>query len=152
RFEDVLHALHDNGTFVNRDGVSLASGDPAKVGRTLIASDDPVHHQLRSAISAHFTPRAVARFEPKVRELVDAHLDAFAGRGSCELMAEFAIPVPIIVVGALLGIRPEARAQSRVWADDLVHQDPTRPETITAAKEASAAIAVYFGEVIESRR
>jgi len=94
----------------------------------------------------------VARFEPRVRELVDAHVDAFAGRGSCELMAEFAIPVPIIVVGDLLGVRPADRAQFRLWADDLVHQDPTRPETIDAAKAASAAIAAYFGEVIEDRR
>jgi cytochrome P450 len=152
RFDDVLRALHDTDVFVSGEGVSLAAGDPAKVGRTLIGSDDPLHHQLRSAISAHFTPRAVARFEPRVRELVDAHLDAFAGRGSCELMAEFAIPIPIIVVGDLLGVRPADRMQFRLWADDLVHQDPTRPETITAAKEAGAAIAAYFGEVIEDRR
>ncbi len=152
RFEDVLRALHDHAVFISGEGVSLAAGDPAKVGRTLIGSDDPVHHQLRSAISAHFTPRAVARFEPRVRELVDAHVGAFAERGSCELMAEFAIPVPIIVVGDLLGVRPEDRAQFRLWADDLVHQDPTRPSTIEAAKAASAAIAAYFREVIEDRR
>jgi len=152
RFEDVLRALHDAGVFISGEGVSLAAGDPAKVGRTLIGSDDPVHHQLRSTISAYFTPRAVGRFEPRVRELVDAHVDAFADNGSCELMAEFAIPVPIIVVGDLLGVRPEDRHQFRLWADDLVHQDPTRPETITAAQEAGAAIAAYFGEVIESRR
>jgi cytochrome P450 len=152
RFEDVLHALHDAGTFVSGEGVSLAAGDPAKVGRTLIGTDDPVHHQLRSTISAYFTPRAVARFEPRVRELVESHVDAFAERGSCELMAEFAIPVPIIVVGDLLGVRPEDRGQFRLWADDLVHQDPTRPDTITAAQEAGAAIAAYFGEVIEARR
>jgi cytochrome P450 len=152
RFEDVLRALHDDTVFISGEGVSLAAGDPAKVGRTLIGSDDPVHHQLRSAISAYFTPRAVARFEPRVRGLVESHVDAFAERGSCELMAEFAIPVPVIVVGDLLGVRPEDRAQFRLWADDLVHQDPTRPETIVAAKEASAAIAAYFGEVIEARR
>src|SRR4029077_2808746 len=152
RFEDVLRALHDSTVFVSGEGVSLAAGDPATVGRTLISSDDPVHHQLRSAISAHFTPRAVARFEPRVRELVDAHVDAFAGQGSCELMAEVAIPVPIMVVGDLLGIRPEDRAQFRVWADDLVHQDPTRPETIAAAQQAGGAIATYFGEVISARR
>src|SRR5579871_4962941 len=89
RFEDVLRALHDTTVFISSAGVSLAAGDPARVGRTLIASDDPVHHQLRSAISAHFTPRAVARFEPRVRELVSSFVDAFAARGSCELMEEF---------------------------------------------------------------
>jgi len=152
RFDDVLRALHDDERFVSGQGVSLTPGPPTRAGRTLIATDDPVHGQLRSAISAHFTPRAVARFEPRVRALVAEHLDAFVGRGSCELMGEFAIPVPIIVVGDLLGVRPEDRLQFRVWADDLVHQDPTRPETIAPARAAAAAIGTYFSSVIEERR
>src|ERR1700747_2642889 len=66
-------------------------------------------------------------------------------------MAELPVPVPIVVVAALLAVRPADRAQFRLWADDLVHQDPTRPETITAAKEASAGIGAYFREGIEDR-
>ena len=81
-----------------RPRVSLSPGPPTRAGRTLIATDNPVHGQLRSAISAFFPPRAVARFEPRVRALVTEHLDAFSERGACELMREFAIPVPIIVV------------------------------------------------------
>jgi len=151
RFEDVLRALHDTEVFVNGQGVSLA-GEATQAGRTLISSDDPVHHQLRSAISAHFTPRAVSAFEPKVRAIVTEHLDAIAGKEGCELMAEFAIPIPIIVVGDLLGVRPEDRGQFREWADDLVHQDQSRPETVKLAHEAAAAIGRYFTEVIEDRR
>jgi len=152
RFQDVLRALHDDTCFVSGQGVSLSPGPPTRAGRTLIATDNPVHGQLRSAISAFFTPRAVARFEPRVRALVTEHLDAFSERGACELMREFAIPVPIIVVGDLLGVDAGDRQQFREWADDLVHQDPTRPETLAPAREAAAAIGRYFTSVIERRR
>ena len=132
--------------------MSLSAGDPTKAGRTLISSDNPVHAQLRSAISAHFTPRSVARFEPRVRAIAREHVARFAGRGSCELMSELAIPVPIIVIGDLLGVMPEDRAEFRGWADDLVHQDPLRPETGLAAKAAAAAIGEYFTRVVAERR
>jgi cytochrome P450 len=152
RFADVLQVLHDGRRFVSGQGVSLDAGDPTKVGRTLISSDDPVHAQLRSAISAHFTPRAVSQFEPRVRAIAREHLDGFAARGSSELMSELAIPVPIIVVGDLLGVRPEDRAQFRTWADALVQQDSLRPETGLAAKAAAVAIGEYFAGVIAERR
>jgi cytochrome P450 len=151
RFEDVIRALHDNRVFISGQGINL---NPAQTsaGRTLISTDNPVHHQLRSAISAYFTPRAVSVFEPRVRALVTERLDAFAHQGGCELMADFAIPIPVIVVGDLLGVRPEDRAQFREWADVLVHQDPSRPSTTEPAKEAAAAIGSYFTAVIEDRR
>jgi cytochrome P450 len=151
RFEDVLTALHDTEVFVNGQGVSLA-GEATQAGRTLISTDNPVHHQLRSAISAYFTPRAVSGFEPRVRAIATEHLDALAGRDGCDLMADYAIPIPIIVVGDLLGVRPEDRHQFREWADDLVHQDPARPDTVRLAHEAAAAIGRYFTAVIEDRR
>jgi cytochrome P450 len=152
RFADVLQVLHDSRRFVSGQGVSLDAGDPTKVGRTLISSDDPVHAQLRSAISAHFTPRSVSSFEPRVRDIVGEHLDGFAARGTCELMSELAIPVPIIVIGDLLGVRPEDRVRFRTWADDLVQQDSLRPETGLAAKAAAVAIGEYFAGVIAERR
>jgi cytochrome P450 len=151
RFDDVLRALHDD-RFVSGQGVSLTPGPPTRAGRTLIATDNPVHAEMRSAISGFFTPRAVARFEPRVRALVTEYLDAFTERGTCELMHDFAIPIPVIVVGDLLGVRAEDRQQFREWADDLVHQDPTRPATIAPAREAAAAIGRYFTAVIEERR
>ncbi len=126
RFADVLQVVHDERRFVSGQGVSLSAGDPTKAGRTLISSDNPVHAQLRSAISAHFTPRAVSRFEPRVRAIAREHLDGFAARGSCELMSELAIPVPIIVIGDLLGVRPEDRSQFRTWADDARNCSRTR--------------------------
>ena len=152
RFDDVLTAVHDHDTFVSGQGISVTPGRDTQPAPTLIAMDNPLHDELRTAVSRKFTPRAIKDFEPVVRELAQEHVDAFVDRGSCELMHELAIPLPMIVVGDLLGVRPEDRTQFREWADTLVHQDPRRPETLAPARDAGAALGQYFAGVIEDRR
>jgi cytochrome P450 len=152
RFEDVLRAVHDHDTFVSGQGINLTPSNESSPARTLISIDNPVHDELRSVVSRLFTPKAMERFDARVRVLAREHVDAFATRGSCELMHELAIPLPIIVVGDLLGVRPEDRMQFREWADALVHQDVSRPETLEPARLAGAAIGAYFLDVIERRR
>jgi cytochrome P450 len=152
RFDDVLTAVHDHETFVSGQGISVRPGRDTQPAPTLIAMDNPLHDELRTAVSRKFTPRAIKEFEPIVRALAAEHVDAFVDRGSCELMHELAIPLPMIVVGDLLGVRPEDRAQFREWADALVHQDPRRPETLEPARAAGGALGQYFAGVIEARR
>ena len=152
RFDDVLTAVHDHDTFISGQGISVTPGRDTQPAPTLIAMDNPLHDELRTAVSRKFTPRAIKDFEPVVRELAQEHVDAFVDRGSCELMHELAIPLPMIVVGDLLGVRPEDRTQFREWADTLVHQDPRRPETLAPARDAGAALGQYFAGVIEDRR
>jgi len=152
RFDDVLTAVHDHETFVSGQGISVMHGRDTQPAPTLIAMDNPLHDELRTAVSRKFTPRAIKEFEPIVRALATEHVDAFVDRGSCELMHELAIPVPMIVVGDLLGVRPEDRTQFREWADALVHQDPRRPETLEPARAAGGALGQYFAGVIEDRR
>jgi cytochrome P450 len=152
RFEDVLTAVHDHDTFVSGQGISVTPGRETQPAPTLIAMDNPLHDELRTAVSRKFTPRAIKEFEPIVRALAREHVDEFVDRGTCELMHELAIPLPMIVVGDLLGVRPEDRAQFREWADVLVHQDPRRPETLEPARAAGGALGQYFAGVIEDRR
>ena len=152
RFGDVLTAVHDHEAFVSGQGISVTPGRDTQPAPTLISMDNPVHDELRTAVSRKFTPRAIKEFEPIVRALATEHIDAFVERGSCELMHELAIPLPMIVVGDLLGVRPEDRAQFREWADTLVHQEPRRPETLEPARAAGGALGEYFAGVIEDRR
>ena len=152
RFDDVLAAVHDHETFVSGEGISVTPGRGTQPAPTLIAMDNPLHDELRTAVSRKFTPRAIRDFEPIVRELAREHVDRFVDRGSCELMHELAIPLPMIVVGDLLGVRAEDRDQFREWADALVHQDPRRPDTIAPAKHAGTELGKYFAAVIEDRR
>jgi cytochrome P450 len=67
-------------------------------------------------------------------------------------MSELAIPVPILVIGDLLGVPADDRHRFREWADALVHLNPARPETVGAARAAGMEIGRYFMAVIDDRR
>ena len=60
----------------------------------LLALDGADHVRRRKLGSRAFTPRAVERLRRAMRSLTEELIDGFAGRGSCEFMAEFAKPPP----------------------------------------------------------
>ncbi len=151
RWTDVLAAASDAQLFTSAQGIDIGHSG-ANPARNIFTLENPEHDQLRAVVSKRFTPRAIAAFEPRVRALAREHLDAFISRGSCELMEELAIPLPIIVVGDLLGVEPAQRAQFREWADTLVHQDARDADTVERAKEAGLAVAGYFGSAVADRQ
>lgn len=150
-FADVHAAASDAVRFTSSQGIDIgrSRSNPA---RNIFTLDNPEHDQLRSVVSRRFTPRAISAFEPRIRALAREHLAAFIERGSCELMADLAIPLPIIVVGDLLGVPAADRLQFREWADTLVHQDAREPASVERAREAGLAVAGFFAAAVEARR
>ena len=104
-----------------------------------------------------FTPRTVEELHPRVRQLVDQHLDDVAARGTGEmdLIADLAFPLPFVVISEMLGI-PEGRDRNllREWSGAVVKTfDPilTREEQL-AAFDAIDGIVAYVNETIEWKR
>jgi cytochrome P450 len=151
RFEDVLTAAHDPARFCSGQGITL-EGQARGPFPNLITLDDPRHGELRKLVARGFTARPVSAFEGRVRDLAGSLIDDFAGDGSVELVAALTGPLPMIVVGDLIGVDPDDRERFRAWADALVHQDVRRPETVQAGREAGAAIGEYFAGIIAERR
>ncbi|MEV5953592.1 cytochrome P450 [Streptomyces sp. NPDC051987] len=82
----------------------------------LLNIDPPDHTRLRRLVSKAFTPRRVAEFAPRVRELTDRLIDGFAADGSADLIHEFAFPLPIYAICDLLGVPREDQDDFRDWA------------------------------------
>jgi cytochrome P450 len=71
----------------------------------LLAFDPPEHTRLRKMLTPEFTLRRMRRLEPRIREIVDEHLDAMERTGPpADLVADFALPVPSLVICELLGV------------------------------------------------
>src|SRR5919108_3746485 len=141
RFEDVRAAALDWQTF------SAVTAE-AKILRPIINDmDPPLHGERRANLSRAFTPRRVAGLEPRVRQIARSLIDAFADRGSCDLVAEFAALLPSQVMGELIGI-PDARLdECRAITDAVMRIEG--PEGNVSPVEQSDAI---FGELIAERR
>jgi cytochrome P450 len=155
RHADVLGAFRDWSTFSNRNGVSLdldAFHPQAETTMSFLAMDPPRHDRLRALVSSGFTPRRVQALEPRVRALAEGYLDAFAERGACDFIAEFAGRLPMDVVSELLGVPEADRATLRRWADLVVHREEGVRGLPPAAAESALRMLAYFTEMLADRR
>jgi cytochrome P450 len=85
-----------------------------------IAFDPPEHTRYRRILQPFVGPRQAARWQPKVRMLVGTLIDAFVGRGHCDLVAELAVPLPAEVFLSLFGLPMEDRDRLIAWKEGLL--------------------------------
>ena len=81
----------------------------------------PEHTRLRGFIAQAFTPRRVATLEPQIRELAETMIDAFADRGTIDLVAALTYELPALVIFRLLGIPDEDVPRVKEWAASRVY-------------------------------
>ncbi|MFF4852807.1 cytochrome P450 [Streptomyces sp. NPDC001194] len=71
----------------------------------LLGVDDPEHNVQRRMLIPSFTLKRTAALRPAIQETVDRLIDEMVARGpSAELVSDFALPVPSMVICALLGV------------------------------------------------
>ncbi len=125
RHEDVKAVLSDHERFSNSrppgftlPGAPEMSEDELASARAgnLLGLDPPEHQRLRRMLTAEFTIRRMKRLEPRIVEIVDSRLDAMTAAGPpSDLVADFALPIPSLVICELLGVPYEDR-------DDFQHR------------------------------
>jgi cytochrome P450 family 142 subfamily A polypeptide 1 len=149
RYEDVVHVSKSPQVFCNRFGVTRED-----TPISIITLDDPRHSQLRRLISRGFTPRMVATLERRIEEVTTASIDAIANDGRCDFAGDLAVPLPLMVIAEMIGIRPQDREVFHEWSDAMIlaasQQD--RPEIINAATDAYLAYTTYLQEIFAERR
>ena len=87
-----------------------------------------------------------------MRDLAQTMLAELAATPGADLVAGLTGPLPMTVVGDLIGVAPGERVQFREWADAIVHQDVDRPETVAAGRAAAGAVVEHFRGIIAARR
>lgn len=140
-------------------GWAQAAGDGAEavlevLGKVLLFTDDPEHARLRGLVAKAFTPRAVEALRARVSTLVDELLDDIEQRGSTELMADFAFPLPVTVIAELLGVPPADRGLFREHIPKLTPllEFDLDASAMEGALGALGVFAGYFGPLFEERR
>ena len=135
-YDGVKRALTDHEAFS-----SMVSPPPSKPSQWLIFMDAERHTKLRALVSRAFTPRAVAALEPRIRQISRGLLDRALHRGEMELMAEFSIPLPLMVIAEMLGAPVDDWPTFRRWGDGLL----VLIQTLNNAAAAEQAAATFYG-------
>ncbi|MBF6212101.1 cytochrome P450 [Nocardia puris] len=124
------------------------------VPRVLLTSDPPEHTMLRRKVSRAFTPRVIAAWEPRIREIADRIVDELAARGEgapVDLVGDLASPLPTVVIAEMMGIPAERHADFKRWSDNLVDGLLTGASPVRLVSSA-LAISWYFARIVRRRR
>jgi cytochrome P450 len=79
------------------------------ITRHMLNQDGPDHTRLRTLVHKAFTPNLIEQLRSRVQSVCDELLDELATGGRMELMSGYALPLPLTVIGELLGIPSEIR-------------------------------------------
>jgi cytochrome P450 len=82
--------------------------------------DRPEHTAMRRVVHGYFTPTYVASWRPLVQSAITDLLDAAEEKGSMDVMADFATPLPVLVIARLMGIPEADRPFIRQWTTKML--------------------------------
>ena len=151
-YQAIIDAERNPELFSNTGGIR-----PDQPGMPyMIDMDDPAHLLRRKLVNAGFTRKRVTEKEPSIARLCDTLIDAVCERGECDFVRDIAAPLPMAVIGDMLGVLPEERGLLLQWSDDLVsglssHLDPAGPEFQTVMN-AFAGYTEFTMATIAKRR
>ncbi|MEU4522281.1 cytochrome P450 [Amycolatopsis sp. NPDC024027] len=153
RYADVRAVLADR-TMSSRGASSVHVNPNADLDEevhpgSIIQLDGAAHSRLRKKVIAEFTVRRVEALRGYVRQLVESHLDAMLAQGPpADLVRDFALPIPSLVICELLGVPYAERSHFQRQSTTLVSTDATREE----GEQAYDSLSGYLGELFASKQ
>jgi cytochrome P450 family 142 subfamily A polypeptide 1 len=150
KYEEIAFVSKNHRTFCS--GFGVRPGTPVKLG--LIDEDEPRHTRLRGLINRGFTPRMVKKLEVVFREIATESIDAIAKQGRCDVVEDIAVPLPLLLIAEMIGIRKEDRKRFHYWSDTMIAAEGNLddPEIAARAGRSFMEYSEYVTEIIEDRR
>ncbi|WP_405165480.1 cytochrome P450 [Nocardia sp. NBC_01499] len=105
----------------SRGDPERAAAEHSTTARGLLDLDRPEHARLRRLVSGAFSPIASEQFRPMMERLCQAAVDRFADLGVVDLVAEYALPVPVAIIHEVLGV-PESERKDPARCFDLFYR------------------------------
>lgn len=134
RYEDCDYVLSNPDRFSSREALSssnayrncpkaletLNKSRALPRQRTLILADGEQHQRHRKAIQNALSPAKLLReFGPTIESRVHIFIDAFADRGTCDVVSEFSIPLPMSLVAMIFDSPDEMIPTLKGWSDSF---------------------------------
>lgn len=163
RYDDIKQIAGDPETFSSSNAFPKPVGLPPEAqqaadfifGNTIVTLGDPPRHTaVRRIVHEGFKPRAIATFEPSIRQIIAEHVDRLPG--SFDLVSAFADVVPLEVVMHVTGFPSNENDNLRRWMADQMALFAgtaalTEQELVEHGKSYAEAI-TYLRNLVEIRR
>jgi cytochrome P450 len=167
RYDDVKRVCLDREGQLSSDRLrpffaSLPGAEASRIGDIvrylslwMVFTDPPQHTRLRRLTGRVFSTRAMQGMRGQAAAMAEQLLDAVEEREHIDLIADFAGPLPCLVIMAMLGVPRERLPELKRLSDEMalfIGSSRTSPEKYDTAEAATKAMAALFRELIEQRR
>jgi cytochrome P450 len=163
RYEDCAAALRDRslgkadeslGFGLSDVPVALQRQAMQRFRRTMLFRNPPDHHRLRKLVADVFTPRHVDELRIRLVRQIDSLLDIMAEQTVCDIITDLALPLPVGVIGELLGVPAADRAEAAPLVRDLMASLEPSADASALARACAAEdqLAAYFADLLVHKR
>ena len=121
---------------------------------SMFDKEPPEHTRIKKLVHKVFTPRRVELLRDQVQAIADGLLDAVEDQKEIDLLEDFAVPLPVMVIAELLGIPEVDRHRLRPWSTDIVamFELDVSEATATRANQAAKEFTHYLRELASERK
>ncbi len=161
RYDDVLAVLKDDHHFCKdpRNALPPDATTPASrktsthqlINDNMLFSDPPDHTRLRALVNQAFTPRRAEQMAGFIEMVSHELIDRVAAQGHMNLIADYALPVPVRVIAQLLGIPPEDEADVADWSQAIISPG-SRNLNYSARKRKVRQFVAYLRQLFAKRQ
>jgi len=141
---------------------SMPSTEAARIGDIMrylslwmVFKDPPEHTRLRRLTGRVFSARTMQAMRPQVQQISNWLLDALDGREQIDMLADYAGPLPCLVIMAMLGVPRDSLADLKRMSDEIalfIGSSRNSPEKYGTAEAATQEMAAFFRALIAQRR
>jgi pimeloyl-[acyl-carrier protein] synthase len=159
RYADVLEVLHTFAADRTPTPDQLASMGLAQLAplaqlmvKQMLFMDASAHTRLRGLASQAFTPARIETLRSHIQEIVEHLLDAVHDRGSMDVIADLAEPLPAIVTAEMLGLPVEDRHRLKAWSAnfaEMLGNFQHNPDHARRMLQTVDEMTTYFREAVE---
>src|SRR6266540_1453621 len=153
RYDDVRRVFADarfSRAALNRPGAVRSMPVAGAIPGLIVAADPPDHTRLRKLVAPAFTSRRIEALRPRIEQVSEGLLDTVAAGGPpADLVADYAVPLPLTIICELLGVPYGDRAQFSQWVDATL-SSPDR--AVDEVRAAAARLMAYLAGLIEAKR
>lgn len=120
----------------------------------MLFRDPPTHTRLRMLVHKAFTPRMIEQLRARIQSVTDSLLDAAEANGKLDVMADLAVPLPVMVIADMLGVPESDRELFRGWSRELADtlELTDSAEIYEMGARATVSFSAYLRDLASERR
>jgi cytochrome P450 len=160
RYNDVVAVLKDPRFINDRRNLAAGGGDypwwmpraMRVMASTIVSLDDPAHARIKSLVHKAFTPRMIEGMGGRVERIANELLDRAEKKGTIDLVAEFALPLPLQVIAEMLGVPEKELPKFRHYIRNLLDAPPSNLARLVTGIRNNRRMIRYLEGLIALRR